>query len=179
MMNNKKSDSGKPEHETESEQEDPARNLKPVEYLRALNVCLAKGDKKNAYTVAQQAFVMYPEDPFILSHYGCLQAGIDKKFRSGVDNCTKAIAMLKRKTGAGKEMLYPVMYLNLGRAYVAAGKKQHAVVAFKQGLQYDPEYTAIRKELQKFGIRKKPPVSFLDRSNIVNKYLGKILKRGK
>jgi Tfp pilus assembly protein PilF len=72
-------------------------------------------------------------------------------------------------------MVFPVLYLNLGKAYVAAGKKKNAVTAFNQGLHYDPQHAAIRKELKKLGARKKPPVSFLDRSNPINKYLGKVL----
>ena len=157
--------------------DDQVKALRPIEYIRTVNAYLLKGNKRSAYAVVQRAFVMHPEDTFILSYYGFLQAVVDKKYRSGVDNCTKAIAMLKRKTSPGKEILYPLLYLNLGRAYMAAGKKKHAVVAFNQGLHHDAEYSAIRKELQKLGMRKRLAISFLDRSNPVNKYLGKVLNR--
>jgi hypothetical protein len=31
--------------------------------------------------------------------------------------------------------------------------------------------------MQKLGVRKKPPVPFLDRSNPINKYIGKLLNK--
>ena len=129
--------------------------------------------------MAQRAAVIYPEEPILLSYYGSLQALVDRKYRSGTDNCTKAIALLSKHRGVGKDMLYPVLYLNLGRAYVAAGKKTNAVIAFRQGLKYDHEHTALRNEVEKLGTRKKPHVSFLDRSNIINKVIGKALHKKK
>lgn len=166
---------------TEENQLDEAvRELKPIEYIRIVNGYLIKGNHKSAYAVIQRARVMCPDDPFVLSFYGSLQAIVDKKHRSGVDNCTKAIAVVQKRAGTvGREMLFPVLYLNLGKAYVAAGKKRNAVTAFNQGLHYDSEHTAIQKELRKLGARKKPRLSFLDRSNPINKYLGKILNSKK
>jgi hypothetical protein len=76
-------------------------------------------------------------------------------------------------------VLYPVFYLNLGRAYLAAGKKKDAIDAFRKGLQYDNGNSDLRKELRGLGMRKKPPVPFLDRSNPINKYIGMILQKAK
>ncbi len=169
-----------PESAAENPHDEQVREMKPVEYIRTVNAYLLKGKHKSAYAVIQRAVVMCPDDPFILSFYGSLQASVDKKHRSGVDNCTKAISMVQKNAGVvGKELLFPVLYLNLGKAYVAAGKKKNAVTAFSQGLRYDPQHTAINKELKKLGTRKRPVVSFLDRSNPVNKYLGKALNRSK
>lgn len=163
------------EDKSDEQGEGGLAELKPIEYLRTINGYLSKGNKRSAYAVVQRATIIYPEDPFILSFYGFLQAALDRKYRSGVDNCAKAIALLKRKTAAGKETMYPLLYLNLGRAYLAASKKQNAIVAFTQGLQYDPEHATLKKELKQLGTRRKPPVSFLGRSNPINKALGKAL----
>ncbi len=172
-----------PKRTKDAVKDDPneqVRELKPIEYIRTVNGYLLKGNQKSAYAVIQRAMVMCPDDPFVLSFYGSLQASVDKKHRSGVDNCTKAISMVQKNAGVvGKELLFPVLYLNLGKAYVAAGKKKNAVAALNQGLHYDPLHTAIKKELRSLGARKKPIVSFLDRSNPVNKYLGKALNRKK
>ena len=157
--------------------DDQAKVQKPLDYLKAVNDFLLQGNERSAYAVIQRAFVIYPDNIFVLSYYGFLQAIVDKKYRTGVDNCTKAIAMLKRKAGSGKEILYPFLYLNLGRAYMAAGKRKYAVDAFNRGLQYDPKDTAIHKVLQQIGTRKSPVINFLDRSNPINKYLGKIRTR--
>ncbi len=149
--------------------------IKPVDYLRAVKSHLRNGRQKEAFRILQQGAVQFPEEPLILSYYGCLQALVDKKYRSGVETCRKAIALLKKAETFGEEVLYPVVYLNLGRAYVAAGKKKDALEAFNRGLRYDNSNRDLQHELRALGMRKKPPVPFLDRSNPINKYIGMIL----
>jgi tetratricopeptide (TPR) repeat protein len=176
----KKNEPEKPENAGASAHDEAIRELKPIEYIRTVNGYLLKGNHKSAYAVIQRAAVMCPDDPFVLSFYGCLQAMVDKEHRSGVDNCTKAIAMVQKKAGTvGRELLFPVLYLNLGKAYVAAGRKKNAVIVFNQGLHYDPQHAGILKELRILGARKKPLVTFLDRANPLNKYLGKALNSKK
>jgi tetratricopeptide (TPR) repeat protein len=152
-----------------------AGNVKPAEYIRMAKAHLRDGKNKDAFGVLQHAVLHYPEDPYILSYYGCLQALVDKRHRSGVETCKKALQLLKHKSLSGEEVFYPFFYLNLGRAYVAAGKKTEAIDAFHQGLKYDHRNSDILKEIRTLGIRKKPPVPFLDRSNPINKYIGKLL----
>jgi tetratricopeptide (TPR) repeat protein len=153
--------------------------IKPGDYLRAVRSHLRSGKQKEAYGLLLQASVQYPEDPLILSYFGCLQAIVDRKFRSGVETCKRAILLLKRQQAFSEEVLYPVFYLNLGRAFVAAGKKQDAIDALKKGLRYDNGNSDLKKELQGLGVRKQPPVPFLDRSNPINKYIGLILHKSK
>ncbi len=152
-----------------------AGGIKPVDYLRAVKAHLRSGKQKDAFRLLQQGAVRFPNDPLILSYYGCLQAIVDKKYRSGVETCRKAIAQLKKAETFGEELLYPVFYLNLGRAYVAAAKKKDAIEAFNKGLEYDNTNRDLLQELRSLGLRKKPLVPFLDRSNLINKYIGMIL----
>jgi len=151
----------------------------PADYLRAVKSHLRSSKQKDAFRVLQQASVMYPDDPVILSYYGCLQALVDKKYRSGVETCKKAIVLLRKKKSFGEEVLYPVFYLNLGRAYIAAEKRKDAIDALEKGLQYDYGNNDLKKELRGLGLRKKPPVPFLDRSNPINKYIGMLLNTTK
>ena len=151
--------------------------IKPGDYLRAVKASLRKGNQKEAFGLLQQAALRYPVDPFILSYYGCLQALVDRKYRAGVENCKKAISLIHRGSSFGEEMLYPVFYLNLGRAYVAAGKRKDALDAFGKGLKYDNSNRDILKEMRGLGSRKKAIVPFLDRSNPINKYIGLILQK--
>jgi tetratricopeptide (TPR) repeat protein len=153
--------------------------IKPSDYLRAVRTQLRNGKQKEAYGLLLQATVQYPEDPLILSYFGCLQALVDKKSRSGVENCKRAILLLKKQQSFSEEVLYPVFYLNLGRAYVAAGKKKDAIDSYKKGLRYDGGNSELKKELLGLGARKLPPVPFLDRSNPINKYLGLLLHKTK
>ena len=154
-------------------------DIKPSDYLRAVRSHLRNGKPKEAYGLLLQATVQYPEDPLILSYFGCLQALVDKKFRSGVDACKRSILLLKKQNTFSEEVLYPVFYLNLGRAYAAAGKKKDAIDAFKKGLKYDSGNSDLKKELLGLGVRKQPPVPFLDRTNPINKYIGMILNKTK
>ncbi len=148
---------------------------KPGEYLRAVKANLRKKDQKAAFVLLQQAALQYPDDPFILSYYGCLQAIVDRKYRTGVETCKKALTLLKKQSSFGEEMLFPVFYLNLGRAYVAAGKKKEALEEFNRGLKFDNRSSEIIQELRALGARKKSLVPFLDRSNPINKYIGLLL----
>ncbi len=154
--------------------------LKPVDYIRAVNLQLMKGNQHDAYAILNHAVMRHPEDPFILSYNGSLQVIVDKMYRKGIENCTRAIELFKKRSlvGGGFERC-AVFYLNLGRACLAAGKKKDAINAFKKGLRYDNNYGAIIKELQKMGTRKRPPLPFLDRSNPINKYLGLIIHQEK
>ena len=150
--------------------------VKPSDYLRAVKANLRNGKQKEAFVLLQQAAVRFPDEPLILSYYGCFQALVDKKYRSGVETCKRAIAMLRHKGAFEEELLYPVFYLNLGRAYLSAGKKPDAIEAYTRGLKYDNSNSDLRRELRGLGLRKAPPVPFLDRSNPINKYVGLILR---
>jgi tetratricopeptide (TPR) repeat protein len=158
---------------------DNGGGMRPGDYLRHVKVHLRKGSQKEAFSLLQQASVEYPDDPFILSYYGCLQALVDKKYRAGVDKCKQAISLLKKGSSFGEDMLYPAFLLNLGRAYVAAGRKKDALEAFEKGLKYDNNNRDIQMELRAMGSRKKAPVPFLDRSNPINKYIGLMRKENK
>jgi tetratricopeptide (TPR) repeat protein len=153
-----------------------AKDSKPSDFMRAVKANLRNGKEKDAFVLLQQAVIRFPEDPIILSYYGCFQSLVDKKYRSGVETCKKAIALLKKKGVFGEELLYPVFYLNLGRAYLSAGKKPDAIDAYKRGLMYDNSNGDLMRELRSLGMRKAPPVAFLDRSNPINKYIGLILR---
>jgi tetratricopeptide (TPR) repeat protein len=149
-----------------------------VEYRRAVKVCIRGGKEKTALTLLQHALSDYPDDPFILSFYGCLEAKIGKRYQSGVENCKKAIILHQEKPSSGKQVSYPVLYLNLGRAYMAAGRRKEGLISFYAGLKYGRNNEII-KELETAGMRKAPPLPFLERSNLINKYVGLMIHRVK
>ncbi len=173
---NEHDDSKNPQHGDEPLPPGPSQAIKPADYLRAVKANLRSGNQKEAFSLLLRASVQFPDEPLILSYYGCLQALVDKKYRSGVETCKRAIAMFKTKASFDEEVLYPVFFLNLGRAYLAAEKKKEALDAFHKGLQYDNGNNDLRKELRGLGIRKTPIVPFLGRSNPINKYIGMILQ---
>ena len=70
----------------------------------------------------------------------------------------------------------PDIYLNLGRVHLLAGQRRSAIRAFDLGLRYGRS-PQIENELALIGRRKAPPLPFLSRSNPLNKFLGKFLKK--
>jgi len=152
---------------------------KPVDYLREVYAFLGSGKVKDAYQILMQATVRFPEEPLILSYYGSLQAVVDKKFRSGVDTCNRAIRLVEERGSGREKTYYPVLYLNLGKAFIAAERREDALDAFRKGIKYDSGNKDLKKELQTLGVRRKPVVPFLGRTNPINVLLGMVLRSSK
>jgi tetratricopeptide (TPR) repeat protein len=165
------------QHEAAIESLSPkmATEKKPIiEYVRELNGLLKRRDSKSALNTVKQAVADYPSDPFFLSYLGYLTAQVERRSKEGCTFCKNAISLMRRAVSEDKEFFYPILYLNLGRAYVLGGKKPEAIKAFQDGLRYDTRNENIRSELSRLGIRRPPVLPFLDRSNPINKYLGKL-----
>lgn len=150
---------------------------KPSDYLDEIKILLQKKNLKKALDLLLSALEQYPDEPFLLSYYGCLEAIINKNHAYGIEVCLSAIRICDEKMPFGHEIFYPTFYLNLGRAYLAARKKKEAVAAFQKGLTYDRENKDILWEMRKIGVRKRPLVPHLKRANPINKYIGLILHR--
>lgn len=145
------------------------------EYFEEVQQLLRRGNGKTALNTLRHALLRFPDDPFLLSYYGCLIAVVENNPKEGVKICENALTILNTSMPFGSEFFYPVFYLNLGRAYIKDKKKKDAVEAFQKGLNNDPENKDLLWELKKLGTRKQPPLPFLDRSNPINKYIGKLL----
>lgn len=150
-------------------------NIDPIDYIKAARAQLRTGNQRKAYTILQQAVADHPDNALILSYYGCLQAIVGGQHRRGIDACRKAVVLFKAPDKYSVGVIYPILFLNLGRACLAGGEKKEAVDAFEMGLSYDKGHRELKKELQLLGMRKKPAVPFLSRSNPINKYIGMLL----
>ena len=98
-----------------------------------------------------------------LSFFGLCLALVQKKFKPAIDLCKRAIEL---------QFYSADHHANLARVYVAAGNRKKALESVEAGLKIHPEddrLIAVRKSL---GIRKRPAVPFLDRSNPINVSLG-------
>lgn len=150
---------------------------RPSDYLDETKTLLQKKNNKAALELLTFALEQYPDEPFLLSYYGCLEAILNKEYAYGIETCLKALRICTEEMPFGQEIFYPTFYLNLGRAYLAAKNKKEAVRAFQKGLTYDRENRDLLWELKKLGARKKPIVTYLERSNPINKYIGMILHK--
>ncbi len=70
----------------------------------------------------------------------------------------------------------PVHYLNLGKVYLAAGKKQEALDILRRGMDKGGS-ERILCLLTQIGIRHLHIFRFLKRSHPLNKYLGRLVRR--
>jgi tetratricopeptide (TPR) repeat protein len=159
----------------------PEAEMSAAEYLREARALLGKGRRGEAYQLLRPAVVKYAEDPFLLSYFGYLTALLEGRYRNGIESCKRAIVLFEKKSLSSLEdvevRLNAVLYLNLGRAYLAGGKKKDAIDTLQKGLRFDKQNKDLVGELETLGIRKYVPVPFLDRSNLINAFLGRMLRK--
>ena len=157
-----------------------AETMTPVEYFLQVKTYLQKGKLRRAFQLLEAAMMYFPNEPILLSYYGCLLAIVDRKYSKGIATCQKAIEKLRVKTFCDEVTGYSLCYYNLGKAYSTAGKRKESLDAFNRGLSYDPGNDDIQWELRRMRVRKrKPPIPFLDRSHPLNRYLGIALYKRK
>jgi tetratricopeptide (TPR) repeat protein len=151
--------------------------------LREVKALLANRRRRDAYLLVGQAVVRYGDDPFLLSYFGFLEAAVEGKYRSGIEACTRAITLFEKKILLGEddyeEKLVAPLYLNLGKAYVAAGKRKEAIETLNTGLKYAKNHNDLLVTLDRLGIRKYVPLPCLKRSNPINDVIGRMLRRKK
>jgi tetratricopeptide (TPR) repeat protein len=138
---------------------------------------MKKGDPEKAVILLRDAIEQYPDNSVLFSYYGCFEAVVNKNYEHGINTCKKAIETLKERMPLGEEFFSPVFYLNLGRAYLAAGKRKDANDTFQKGIKIDAENIDLLEELKRLGMRRKHTVSFLKRSHPINKYIGMFLHK--
>lgn len=153
------------------------KTLQASDYLDHVRRLLKKGMNKQALALLEEAVNAFPNNPFLLSYYGALLAVVAKDFARGIRTSELALKLLAAAIPMNIEAHYPVFYLNIGRAYLAAGDRKKAVLAFRKGLKYDSLNPDILEETDKLGVRRKPPLPGLRRSHPLNKYIGLILHK--
>ncbi|MBE0426397.1 MAG: tetratricopeptide repeat protein [Nitrospirae bacterium] len=130
--------------------------------LEALN----SGDTLSALVFFEKALKM-ENSPAICSYFALCISKERGQFSKAISLCEEEIKREPENTD---------VYLNLGRIYLFQNKREEAVKVFRDGLSHGINQQII-DELNKLGTRKPPVISFLKRSNPINKYLGIILKR--
>jgi dihydrofolate reductase len=101
-----------------------------------------------------------------LSYYGLSLAKSGSSVGEAVRICRAAVA---------KDRNHPVLWLNLGRAYRAAGKTSQALEALDRAAAIAPDNTALARELAEVDRRGTPVLKTLPREHPLNRILGKAL----
>ncbi len=123
------------------------------------------GDGPSAHGLFQRAHRRSPGDPRIMSWYGVTLVLVERNSNLGILYCDRAL----RLAGPGAELC-----LNQARAHLALGQRERAVKAVIRGLSVTPDDPALRSAQAAMGWRRKPVIPFLDRSNPVNRWLGRM-----
>jgi tetratricopeptide (TPR) repeat protein len=98
-----------------------------------------------------------------LSFFGLAVAMIQKKYKPATDLCKRALSL---------EFYNPDHYVNLTKVYAAAGNRKKAIETAEAGLKIHPEHDPLIAARKQLGIRARPAVPFLDRTNPINVSLG-------
>ncbi|HEX7190731.1 MAG TPA: hypothetical protein VF381_04070 [Thermoanaerobaculia bacterium] len=130
---------------------------KDEEYLSALTVFLDVFGSEDAppLQAAKAASA--------LSYFGLCLALVSRKYKPAIDLCKRAIDL---------EFYHGEHYANLTRVYVAAGNRKKALETAEAGLKVAPEDDELLRARSELGVRSRPAVPFLDRSNPINVSLG-------
>jgi tetratricopeptide (TPR) repeat protein len=106
--------------------------------------------------------------PRLVSYYGVCLAEATDHLDEATEACERALEA---------EFYNPDLYLNLGRVYLIGGQREAAHRTFVGGLRLQGDHPGIRTVLRRMGLRRRPVVRFLGRSNPVNRLLGRLAAR--
>jgi tetratricopeptide (TPR) repeat protein len=127
------------------------------DFLRALTLFI------DIYGTEDSPPMRTPKDASGLSFFGLALALMQKKFKPAIDLCRRAIDL---------EFYNGDHYANLARVYVAAGNRKKAVETAEQGLKLVHSHDYLEAVRRTLGVRSRPAVPFLDRTNPINVSLG-------
>lgn len=133
------------------------------------SLATAAMEKKN-YRAALSELEQIPpfaRTPSVLSAYALCLAEVKGNYKTATNLCHEAIK---------KEPKNPEHYFRQGKILLLANRKKDAIWVLRMGLRHG-RHAGIIDCLGKLGIRRPPPIQFLDRSNPLNKYLGLLLSR--
>ena len=103
-----------------------------------------------------------------LSYYGLSLSLAVGRTQEAIEMCERVLAV---------EFYNPDLYHNLARVYLSAGERHRAFQTLCQGLRLEQTHPGLISEVRKMGIRRRPVLSFLGRSNPVNRLFGRMAAR--
>jgi tetratricopeptide (TPR) repeat protein len=105
--------------------------------------------------------------PRYLSFYGLCLAMVSTKLQTGLEMCERAVAI---------EFYNPDLFHNLARVHLRMGRRDRAHAMLVRGLHLNPAHQGILSDLRRMGLRRRPFLPFLSRSNPLNRLLGRMLR---
>jgi len=127
------------------------------DYLRALTLFI------DVYGTTDSPPLQTAKAASGLSFFGVCLALVQRKFKVAIDLCRRAVDL---------EFYNGDHYANLARVFIAAGQRRKALETIEAGLKVAHEHDDLMAVRAQLGIRARPAVPFLDRSNPINVSLG-------
>jgi Flp pilus assembly protein TadD len=129
---------------------------------------LRKGYSAKALDCFQRACDLKQQNPFYLSFLGVATARAHGKWAAAVELCKTAVT-LKRNEAQ--------LYLNLAEVYMSAGRRDIAIETLDAASRYCAADARVDRMRGRLGRRSGPVLPFLERSNFVNRGLGRLRHR--
>ncbi len=126
---------------------------------------IKRNNFKKALDPLIEALRISPGQPVYLSYFGLCIGQVDRNYDRALQHCQQAVDA--RPTD-------PQLYVNLGKVYKLSGKTNRAYQTLQHAWELDKKNAAVAAELTRMGIRRPPFLAFLPRSNLCNRYLGKL-----
>lgn len=137
--------------------EEAIRLTREEEYLEALTMFL------DVFGTVDAPPIRTPKGASGLSWFGLTLALVRRQIKPAIDLCRRAIEL---------EFYNGDHYANLARVYIAASNRKKALETLDQGLKLVPGHEYLLEVRTSMGVRARPAVPFLDRSNPINVSLG-------
>jgi len=99
------------------------------------------------------------------SYLGFGIARYDRRIREGITLCEHAVK---------REFYQPENFLNLARTYQLAGHRKKAIEAVVAGRRIDRAHRGLAQLHRELGLRRRPVLPFLSRTNPINRLLGRL-----
>lgn len=136
-------------------------------YRRGLEA-LDTDSREDALGHFRAAHRLEPSSALYASHYGLALGLAERRLDRALELCRAA---------AKREFFNPVHYHNLARLHLALGFKAEGIRYLRRGLMIDPANAGIIDEMRALGVRRRPPLAFLRRQNLLNRVIGRLVRR--
>ncbi len=140
-------------------------NAEAVKAFKEALKFMGSGYADKALPLLTKACELDTRNPFYMSYLGLALGVAEEKWEKAEDICMQAVKLKRTQ---------PELYLNLAEIYRLQEKKEDAIDTLKIGLSLTRQDPRLKKALTRYGIRRGPVLSFLDRKHFLNVQLGKI-----
>lgn len=120
------------------------------------------------YAVVAEAWLSDAVPSVAYSYLGYGRAAIGDGYKEGLRLCRVAVK---------RDAFEPENYLNLARTCLLRERRRLAISALNRGLRVSPRHPELLELRRELGLRRRPAIPFLSRSNPLNRELGKLRNR--